>query len=101
MQKLYKIISEQKKEIEKWNLLNEEQKLFFAMRVYDQRHVLNVAYTAQKIIEQNQSLMANHSTFILYLFKRFNIGIDEKIFFDQYQKYFDHIKKIENAHQNP
>lgn len=24
------------------------------MRVYDQRHVLNVAYTAQKIIEQNQ-----------------------------------------------
>ena len=26
---------------------------------------------------------------------------DEKIFFDQYQKYFDHIKKIENAHQNP
>ena len=27
---------------------------FFAMRVYDQRHVLNVAYTAQKIIEQNQ-----------------------------------------------
>ena len=56
---------------------------------------------SNKIIEQNQSLMANHSTFILYLFKRFNIGIDEKIFFDQYQKYFDHIKKIENAHQNP
>lgn len=56
---------------------------------------------SNKIIEQNQSLMANHSTFILYLFKRFNLGIDEKIFFDQYQKYFDHIKKIENAHQNP
>ena len=35
-------------------LNDEEQKLFFAMQVYDQRHVLNVAHTAKKIIEQNQ-----------------------------------------------
>ena len=75
-----KLTVEDKVFIDKY-LNDEEQKLFFAMRVYDQRHVLNVAYTAQKIIEQNQSLMANHSTFILYLFKRFNLGIDDKIFF--------------------
>lgn len=28
-----------------------EQNLFFAMRIYDQRHVLNVAYTAQDLMK--------------------------------------------------
>lgn len=48
-----KLTVEDKVFIDKY-LNDEEQKLFFAMRVYDQRHVLNVAYTAKKIIEQNQ-----------------------------------------------
>lgn len=48
-----KLTVEDKVFIDKY-LNDEEQKLFFAMRVYDQRHVLNVAYTAQKIIEQKQ-----------------------------------------------
>ena len=34
-------------------LTEQEQKLFFAMRVFDQRHVLNVAYTAKKIVQKN------------------------------------------------
>ena len=42
-----KLTVEDKVFIDKY-LNDEEQKLFFAMRVYDQRHVLNVAYTAQK-----------------------------------------------------
>ena len=33
-------------------LTADEQKLFFAMRVYDQRHVLNVVHTALKLSEQ-------------------------------------------------
>lgn len=48
-----KLTVEDKAFINKY-LNDEEQKLFLAMRVYDQRHVVNVAYTAQKIIEQNQ-----------------------------------------------
>ena len=48
-----KLTVEDKVFIDKY-INDEEQKLFFAMRVYDQRHVLNVAYTAQKIIEQKQ-----------------------------------------------
>lgn len=35
-------------------LNKKEQNLFFAMRVYDQRHVLNVAYTAQEIVKKNK-----------------------------------------------
>ncbi|HJG06866.1 MAG TPA: HD domain-containing protein, partial [Megamonas hypermegale] len=32
-----------------------EQNLFFAMQIYDQRHVLNVAYTAKKLMQRNHS----------------------------------------------
>ena len=38
------------------HLNEQEQDLFFAMRIYDQRHVLNVAYTAQKIIKTEHIL---------------------------------------------
>lgn len=48
-----RLTAEDKVFIDKY-LNDEEQKLFFAMRVYDQRHVLNVAYTAQKIRKQEQ-----------------------------------------------
>lgn len=48
-----KLTVEDKVFIDKY-LNDEEQKLFFAMRVYDQRHVLNVAYTAQRIKKQEQ-----------------------------------------------
>lgn len=50
-----KINFEDKLFIEKY-LNEQEQDLFFAMRIYDQRHVLNVAYTAQKIIKTEHIL---------------------------------------------
>ena len=34
-------------------LNDEEKNLFFAMRLYDQRHVLNVAYTARRLAQKD------------------------------------------------
>lgn len=36
-------------------LNKKEQNLFFAMRLYDQRHVLNVAYTARRLAQKNSA----------------------------------------------
>lgn len=42
-----KLTVEDKVFIDKYLMM--KNKIIFAMRVYDQRHVLNVAYTAQKL----------------------------------------------------
>lgn len=36
-------------------LNDEEKNLFFAMRLYDQRHVLNVAYTARRLAQKDSA----------------------------------------------
>ncbi|WP_304066769.1 HD domain-containing protein [Megamonas hypermegale] len=36
-------------------LNKKEQNLFFAMRLYDQRHVLNVAYTARRLTQKDSA----------------------------------------------
>lgn len=56
-------VNEADKRFIKENLTVKEQKLFFTMRVYDQRHTLNVAYTALNLIK-NKDLTLNKSLLI-------------------------------------
>lgn len=58
-----KIKFEDKVFIEKY-LNEQEQNLFFAMRIYDQRHVVNVAYTANEIINKECILDINKNLLI-------------------------------------
>lgn len=48
-----KITSEDIEFVNKF-LNDQEKKLFFSMQVFDQRHVLNVAYTAKRFIQEQE-----------------------------------------------
>ena len=78
----------------------ERENLIPILEKIQKSSIENIEKLSHQLLEQNQNSFANNSTFILYLFKRFNIGIDEKIYFEHYNKYVEHIKNIENAHKN-